>query len=150
MKTKEKQREYMREYNLNNRVKRAAQAAARYRANKEKIKKKNAAHYQANKEKIKANKRAHHREQCIRDWIRRGVKLRPTETWKGMYDKYITALKCESCDIELDDTLHITRRNLDHMHDPPYYIRGTICHSCNAHDNWRKQMTPYSKYQQYM
>ena len=165
--TKEKQREYMREYQVKNAEKIKAQKAASYQANiverraqnavyrhanPEKIKAQNVAYNRANKGKIKAKgvayRKNNHKEVCIRKWISRGVILRPTETWNGVYDKYIATLNCESCDIELDDTFRITRRNLDHLHGG--FIRGTICHSCNANDNWRKQMTPYSKYQQYL
>ena len=167
--TKEKQREYMREYRLKNAVKLKAKKAAHYQANKEEIAAKKAADYRANPEKKKAQdatyrlnnpekckaqsaayRKNNHKQVCIRKWESRGVVLRPDETWDIVYDKYIATLNCESCDIELDDTLRITRRNLDHMHKGKWYIRGTICHSCNNRDQWRKRMTPYSTYQQYL
>ena len=112
-------------WQLNNRVKVAAQKAehnAKYRLE-------------------------HHREYTINNWQRRGVKLRPGETWNGVYAKHMATKNCESCDIELDGTSCSTRRNLDHLHGG--FIRGTICHLCNHYDQWQKRMTSTSVYNSY-
>lgn len=91
----------------------------------------------------------HHREQCIRRWKRKGMCLRPEETWDGVYDNYMTTAVCDSCEVELDDDVHNTHRCNDHMHEFPFYIRGTICSLCNKNDQWRRRMTPSSIYQIY-
>ena len=125
-------------WQLNNRVKVAARNAALYQTNKEEI-----------KARMVVYNKEHHRERTIYKWQLRGVKLRPTETWNGVYDKHMATTHCESCDLEIDDNCRSTRRNLDHMHKGTHYIRGNICHLCNVHDQWRKRMTPDSVYQLY-
>jgi len=102
-----------------------------------------------NRVKVAAWNAAHHKERTIQRWKDRGVKLRPTETWGGVYDKHMATTHCESCDLEIDDNCRSKRRNLDHMHKGTHYIRGTICHPCNANDQWQKRRTPDSVYQSY-
>ena len=125
-------------WQLNNRVKIAARRAARYQANREKI-----------IAQVAAYNKDHHKENCIRRWIARGIKLRPDETWDSVYDKYMATTQCESCEIVLDDNCWSTHRNLDHLHKGTYYIRGTICFLCNHTDQWQKRMTSTSVYNSY-
>ena len=130
-----------------------AKKAAWYLNNRVKVAARGAVHRHANRDKIKARmvvyNKEHHREYTINNWQRRGVKLRPGETWNGVYAKHMATKNCESCDIELDNNCRSTRRNLDHMHKGTHYIRGTICHLCNINDHWQKRMTPDSVYQSY-
>jgi len=168
MDAKEKRREYMRLYYQANKEKMKANQTAYYQANIEEIKTKqaayykaniekkregNAAHYKANIEEIReyqaAYRKEHHRELTIYDWKRKGICLRPDETWNGVYAKYAATTHCESCEVELDDSSHNTHRCNDHSHVGDCYIRGTICHLCNVHDKWRKRRTPGSIYQKY-
>ena len=164
MDAKEKKREYMRLYYQANKEKikahRAAhteeikeQMAAYRAAHTEEIKEQRAAYRAANIEEIKTKKAAHykehHREASIYDWKRKGICLRPDETWNGVYDKYKATTHCESCEVELDDSSHNTHRCHDHSHEGDCYIRGTVCQLCNTHDRWKKRMTPGSIYQKY-
>ena len=130
-----------------------AQKAVYYQANAEKLREGKAVYYQANTEKIKSNAAAyykeHHREALIYAWKRQGICLRLEETWDGVYAKYAATTHCESCEVELDHSIRSTRRCNDHSHEGNCYIRGTICHLCNVHDNWKKRMTPDSIYQGY-
>ncbi len=110
-------------------------------------------YYQAHRTKLLSRSNAYnltnHRQQCIRRWKRKGICLRPEETWDGVYDKYAATTHCESCEEELDDSNNNTHRCNDHSHVSPCFIRGTICNRCNKMDQWRKRMTPGSIYQTY-
>lgn len=111
------------------------------------------AYYQAHKQEIdaktKAHRQAHPKRRRIKNWRDRGVKLRPDETWDDVYKAHIMTIKCQSCEVDFNESVYITKRRLDHDHDEPNYIRGTICHSCNTQDKWRTRMTPNSIYQKY-
>ena len=161
---KEKQREYMRLYRIRNAEKLKANRAANieeiktkkaayYQANAEKLREGKAEYYQANTEKIKTKRAAyrkeHHREIIIYSWKHAGMMLRPEETWDAVYAKYAATTHCESCEVELDDSIHNTHRCHDHSHVGDCYIRGTVCQLCNSHDRWKKRMTPGSIYQGY-
>jgi len=86
----------------------------------------------------------------ISNWRYMGVKLRPDETWNGLYKLFIDTLNCESCNVKFDKSVHNTRKCLDHDHDEPNYTRGIICHSCNKMDSWKVNMSPNSIYQKYL
>lgn len=68
----------------------------------------------------------------IKEWKRRGVKLRDNEDWESVYLYYRICEECEICSVKLTDEKinTITRRCLDHNHDTGF-IRHICCLNCN-------------------
>jgi len=72
----------------------------------------------------------------IKEWRKRGVKLRHNEDWESVYLYYITCKECEICSVKLTDEKKntATRRCLDHDHSTGY-IRNILCIACNRRVN---------------
>ncbi len=118
----EKQKEYFKQYRLNNKEKQKE-----YRnKNKEKI-------AQLKKENSKTEKGKKTRR--IAQWKHQGILC---FDYKLLYDIFLSTSKCEYCNCELttDRYCKSTTRCLDHDHTitDKFNIRGVLCNSCNLKD----------------
>ena len=121
--TKEQQREYLKEYRD---------------ANKEKIKEQKKEYYQKNKEKIKEYYKEYHktpqgkRFNSIKNWKNIGIIC----DYQHYYKIYLQQTNCYYCRKEFKNTKD---RHLDHNHSiTDYYnVRGILCRSCNIKDVYK-------------
>jgi hypothetical protein len=136
---------------------------------KEEKKAKNAASYQKNKAKFRARYQENKVKNAARDKVYRdthkeekaawskdykqtpaGRKAKSLSNWKGrgiicddwdaLYEKYLTTLLCEQCNVELTTDRYNTEttRTLDHNHDT-HLFRNVLCHSCNVRRDVRRK-----------
>ena len=145
---KEKQKEYLRLYNMKNKDKKKEYHRLYNKANKDKIKERKRLYGIANKDKIKeyhiANKDKIKEKQdayrqtpqgkknvTMRSWRSRGINNVDDE----LYNKYINTHCCDVCSKEFKNSLD---RHLDHNHDTGDF-RQILCRACNTHDSWKKK-----------
>jgi len=147
---REKKRAYNKAYMIEYRKRNPEHNKTYKEANKEKIKATDKAYKAAHKEETQTYNKANRKIFRIAKWLNRGVKLRPNETWDDVYKLFIDTMNCQSCEVDFNESVHNTKKCLDHDHDEPNYTRGIICQRCNTRDKWRGYMSPNSIYQKYL
>jgi len=115
-------KEYMKEYQKNN---------------KEKLKEYNKKYRENNKQKIEIQKKEYSKEynktdnakksQRICKWRKRGV---VSDDFEILYKIYLSVKFCDICNCELNTNTK-TRKCLDHCHKSGYF-RNILCNSCNV------------------
>jgi hypothetical protein len=129
--TKEQKRECDKKWRENNKEK-----IREYREkNKEKIIEYMKEYRENNKEKIKEQNKEYHKTEVgikisrIANWKKYGV---ISDDWDTLYNKYLTTLNCEDCNIELiEGNYGSNKRCLDHNHETGE-VRGIVCNTCNV------------------
>jgi hypothetical protein len=73
----------------------------------------------------------------LSNWKGRGIIC---DDWDALYEKYLTTLLCEQCNVELTTDRYNTEttRTLDHNHDT-HLFRNVLCHSCNIRRDVRRK-----------
>ena len=107
-------KEYMKEYQKNN---------------KEKLKEYNKKYRENNKQKILGYKKTDNTLKFIRiyNWRKRGV---VSDDFEILYKIYLSVKFCDICNCELNTNTK-TRKCLDHCHKSGYF-RNILCNSCNV------------------
>tara|TARA_R110002126_G_scaffold17666_3_gene68525 strand:- start:238 stop:681 length:444 start_codon:yes stop_codon:yes gene_type:complete len=120
---KEKQKEYFKKYNAENKDLRTAQKAKWARNNKEKIKEINHKYNDNNPHILfKSN------------WKNRGLIWDNEEEFMNIWKRYCDTTNCDLCNVELNDELnHNTKKCMDHEHKHGIYgkFRNILCWNCN-------------------
>jgi hypothetical protein len=141
-------------WRIKNKVKFLDQKKAYYQKNREKIMARDKVYRDTHKEECAARNKAYHqknREKIRAYWQSpAGRKARIISQWKGygiicddwdaLYERYITTLLCEQCNVELTTDRYNTEttRTLDHNHDTLLF-RNVLCHSCNVRRDVRRK-----------
>jgi len=110
--------------------------AARYQENKVKILAEQKVYRDTHKEERSALSKAYRQTpvgrkvHTISNWKQYGIIC---DDWDALYERYITTLLCEQCNVELTTDRYNTEttRTLDHNHDT-HLFRNVLCHSCNV------------------
>ena len=74
----------------------------------------------------------YHNRDTIYNWKKRGLIETDGYTYQSIYEKYMSCVKCESCEVGLtiDKKRKSTTKCMDHCHQSGIF-RDIICHSCN-------------------
>ena len=128
-------KEYMKEYRLKNKEKRAEYKKQYDKKYKEKKAEYNKEYRLKNKEKqLQKNKEYKLKNpektiKCVRiaKWKSRGV---ISDDFDKLYEYYLSIDECENCGIELNQDAS-TKKCLDHCHDTGLF-RNVLCNCCNV------------------
>ena len=120
-----------------------ARDAARYQENKTKILAQCKVYRDTHKEEIAAKAKirgqtpAGRKAKSISNWKIYGIIC---DDWDALYERYITTIHCEQCNVELTTDRYNTEttRTLDHNHDT-HLFRNVLCHSCNVRRDVRRK-----------
>jgi len=135
-KNKERIAEKQKEYREKNKEQRAEYRKEYREKNKEQILEKNKEYYEKNKEQ-----RAKYRKEYVK--TEQGKKVKRISSWKSkgivsddfdsLYDYYINCNNCEHCNTELiEGSGLVNQRHLDHDHETGLF-RQVLCGHCNIH-----------------
>tara|TARA_R100001244_G_scaffold116552_1_gene86644 strand:- start:2166 stop:2702 length:537 start_codon:yes stop_codon:yes gene_type:complete len=166
--TKKERKEYMKQYNIDNREKRREKRREYYLRNKAREAETAKLYHEKNKEQLNAynkqyyndnrgilNKKSREYQANNKEQAREYKKNNPDKakisSWKyqgvihhdynALYDRYINTHICDVCAYPFDKT---NWRCIDHDHSTGLF-RQVICHNCNNRDYWIKVL----KYQNY-
>ena len=143
-KNKEKLALKRKEYRMKNKEKIALRRKKYKAKNKEKIALKQKEYREKNKEKLALKGKEYSQTpngkkvNKLKQWKHSGL-IASKEEKDRIYNLYLTQRLCNACDCVLtrNSDHSKTDTNMDHCHETGRF-RHVICHSCNAHDNWKK------------